>query len=72
MLPKIYDRAAKRARHDDDDDDEPHVFTQSKYYADDNYLDITPVKEDSGVPGQSSHSFDAERKIIERHKAVFM
>jgi hypothetical protein len=64
---------AKRVRHDDDDDDNyPHVFTPSKYNADDNYIDITSVKEDSGVPGQSSLSFDAEREMIERHKAVFM
>ena len=71
--PKINDRAAKRARHDDDDDDDdPQVFTPSKYDADDNYIDITSVKEDSGVPGQSSLSFDAEREMIERHKAVFM
>jgi hypothetical protein len=44
--PKINDCTAKRARHDDDDDDDdndPHVFTLSKYNADDNYIDITLV-----------------------------
>ncbi len=49
--PKINDCAAKRARHDDEDDDDndPHVFTPSKFNADDNYKDITFGKEDSGV-----------------------
>jgi hypothetical protein len=72
--PKINDRAAKRARHDDDDDDDndPHVFIPSKYDADDDYIDMTSAKEDSAVPGQSSHSFDADREMIERHRAVFM
>jgi hypothetical protein len=72
--PKVNDPVAKRARHDDDNDDDndPHVFTPSKYDADDGYIDITSEKEDIGVPGQSSHSFDAERNVIVRPRAVFM
>ncbi len=71
--PKINDCAAKWARHDDDDDDDdPHVFTLSKYNTDDDYIDVTSAKKDSGVPGQASLSFDAEREMTERHKAVFM
>jgi hypothetical protein len=72
--PKINDRAAKRAGRDDDDDDDDndqHVITWSKYNADDDSIDITSAKEDRGVPGQSSHLFDAEREMIERHRAVF-
>jgi hypothetical protein len=71
--PKINDCAAKRARHDDNDgDNDPPVFNPSKYNADDDYIDVTSAKEGSGVPGQSSHSFDAEREMIESNKAVFM
>jgi hypothetical protein len=35
-------------------------------------MDITSAKENSGVPGQSSHSFDTEREMIERHGDVIM
>jgi hypothetical protein len=71
--PKANDHAAKRARHDDNDDNnDPHGFTPSKYNANEDYIDVTSAKEDSGVPGQSSLSWDAEREMIERHKAVFM
>jgi hypothetical protein len=70
-LPKANDRNGKKGKNADDDDD-PHVDTPSRYDADEDYINITSAKETSDVANQSIHEWDAGRKMIERHRTVFM